>query len=115
MGRRTSVRQWNQGAEEAMNRSAVAASALLSVATAVSGCAIGGSSPPRILNTERIERAIEQAAWTNRSIRTAVTCPAGEPQKAHWSFNCTAAFAKGFATFTVTELDGAGHVHFASP
>ncbi|MGI8801795.1 MAG: DUF4333 domain-containing protein [Solirubrobacteraceae bacterium] len=73
-----------------------------------------GSSPPTILNTEKIERAIEQSSLTQRHKRVNVTCPAGVHQTKGLVFACTAVFRGGTTRFVVTEVDGAGNIHYVA-
>lgn len=77
---------------------------------AATGC---GSSPsPTILNTEKIERAIEASSLAQRGTRVQVTCPSGVYQTKGLVFSCEAIFRGGRTQFVVTELDRAGHVHY---
>ena len=75
---------------------------------AVLGC---GSSSPKILDTERVERAIEQSVLQKRHLKTAVSCPSGIQQKKGVVFRCTATFKGGRTPFVVTEDDN-GAVHY---
>ena len=68
--------------------------------------------PAPILNSERIERAIEQATLTQRNKRVNVSCPSGVLQKKGVVFTCTAAYKGGSGSFIVTETDGTGRVHY---
>jgi uncharacterized protein DUF4333 len=80
---------------------------------AIGGCSLGASaSAPKVLNTVRIERAIEQATLTQRDKRVNVSCPSGVIQKKGVVFTCTAVYKGGGGQFVVTELDGAGSVHY---
>ena len=74
--------------------------------------ACGTSNPPTILNTEKVERAIEQSTLAQRHKRVNVTCPSGVRQVKGLTFACTAVFRGGTTRFVVTELDGAGNVHY---
>ncbi len=82
------------------------------LATALAVGACGSTSTAPILNTERIERAIEQATLTQRNKRVNVSCPSGVLQKKGVVFTCTAAYKGGSGSFIVTETDGAGRVHY---
>jgi hypothetical protein len=84
--------------------------AVIAAGLAIAGC--GASAAPTILNSERVERAIEQTSLTQRHIHTQVTCPSGVHQQKGLSFECTALVGSGSARFTVTQLDDSGHVHF---
>ena len=90
-------------------RSLVAA-ALLVAGLALSAC---GSSPaPTILNTEKVERAIEQSSLAQRGVHAQVSCPSGVHQQAALMFSCTAVVKSDATRFVVTQLDGSGHVHY---
>ncbi len=80
---------------------------------AVSGCG-ASSSGPVILNTEKVERAIEQSSLTQRHIRVQVSCPSGVHQTKGLAFFCTAAFKGGTTQFGVSEADGAGNVRYVA-
>ena len=88
------------------------ASVVSRLATALAVGACGSTSTAPILNTERIERAIEQATLTQRNKRVNVSCPSGVLQKKGVVFTCTAAYKGGSGSFIVTETDGAGRVHY---
>jgi hypothetical protein len=89
---------------------AQAAGTLVAASLAVTAC--GSSHPQTMLNTERVERAIEQSSLVQRGQRVRVTCPAGVHQRKALVFYCTAAAAHISTQFTVTQVDGAGHVHY---
>ena len=75
-------------------------------ATAPSAAAI------TILNTEKVERAIEHSSLAQRGKHAQVSCPSGVHQKKGLVFSCTAVVGRGSTRFVVTELDGSGHVHY---
>ena len=77
---------------------------------AVAGC--GGSDSPTILDTEKVERAIEHSSLTQRGTDAQVTCPSGVHQKAGLTFSCTALVRNDETRFVVTQLDGSGRVHY---
>ena len=83
---------------------------LLAASLAVTAC--GSSESPTILNTEKVERAIEQSSLAQRATRAQVSCPSGMHQKKGSEFSCTAVAKRGSTQFTVTQLDGSGRVHF---
>jgi Domain of unknown function (DUF4333) len=72
----------------------------------------GSSAAPTILNTEKVERAIEQSSLTQRGVHAVASCPAGVRQQKGLKFSCTAVVKGIGTTFAVTELDGSGHVHY---
>jgi len=83
---------------------------LAAASLAVTAC--GSSGSPTILNTEKIERAIEHSSLAQRGIHAQVSCPSGVHQKRGFVFSCTAVVKGGSTRFVVTELDGSGHVHY---
>ena len=72
----------------------------------------GGSATVTILNTEKVERAIEQSILAQKNLRANVSCPSGVHQKKGISFFCTASLRTGQAPFRVTEVDDAGNVTY---
>ena len=89
------------------------AACLLAAAAAAGGLsACGGESKQKILDTERIERAIEKRVLDTRHLRTTVSCPSGVPQKKGRVFRCTAAYSGGRTTFEVRQDDDKGSVHY---
>jgi hypothetical protein len=85
--------------------------AVVLVSLAATAC---GSGAPIILNTEKVERAIEAQTLAQRHKRVNVSCPSGVVQRTGLVFACTAVFRGGQAQFTVTELDAVGHVRFVA-
>ena len=92
-------------------RRSLVAGGLVAASLVVTAC---GKSPEplTILDTEKIERAIERASLTQRNERVHVSCPSGVHQKKGLVFSCTAVGRKIRTTITVTTLDGAGNVRF---
>ncbi|HKP90113.1 MAG TPA: DUF4333 domain-containing protein [Thermoleophilaceae bacterium] len=84
--------------------------AAAAIALAVAGC--GGSDKPKILNTERVERAIEQSIAQKRKIRAMVTCPSGIELKKGKKFRCLAIYEGGRTPFQVTQTDDRGAVKY---
>lgn len=82
----------------------------LAIALGLAAC--GGSSRPKILDTERIERAIEQSVLQKRHLHAQVSCPAGIEQKKGVVFRCTAVYKSGQNPFVVTQDDSRGAVHW---
>ncbi len=91
-------------------RSALVAAVLLPASLALSAC--GSSETPTILDTEKIERAIEDSSLAQRGQRARVSCPSGVHQRKGLEFSCTAVVDRTSTQFVVTELDGAGRVHY---
>ncbi|MEA2309526.1 MAG: hypothetical protein QOI65_1812 [Thermoleophilaceae bacterium] len=92
----------------------IGAGAALAVAGAVAGCGGGSSSfdKNKVLDTERVERAIEQSIVEKRKLTAMVTCPSGVEKKKGLKFRCTAAYKGGTTTFLVTQDDDKGAVHY---
>lgn len=88
----------------------LAVAALVSSGLALTGC--GASAAPTILDTEKIERAIEDSSLTQRGARAQVTCPSGVHQKRGLEFACTAVVGRASTRFAVTQLNGTGRVHY---
>ena len=86
------------------------AAVLIAASLAVTAC--GSSGAPTILNTEKVERAIEQSSLAQRGQHAQVSCPSGVHQRKGLVFSCTAVVGRASTQFVVTELDGSGHVHY---
>jgi Domain of unknown function (DUF4333) len=93
--------------------SSLVAAVLVAASLAFTAC--GSSGAPTILNTEKIERAIEHSSLAQRGKHAQVSCPSGVDQKKGLVFSCTAVVARDSTRFVVTELDGFGHVHYEAP
>jgi hypothetical protein len=78
-------------------------------AGALSAC---GSDRPRILDTERIERAIQDTILQKRHLRAQVSCPSGTEQRKGVVFTCIATYPRGQNPFVVTVDTDAGAVHY---
>lgn len=87
-----------------------AAGLVVGAGLTVLGC--GSSQPPRILDTEKVERAIEGSILAQRQQRARVSCPAGVQQRKGLVFFCTALVARRSTRFVVTQRDAAGHVFY---
>lgn len=68
------------------------------------------TSDPVILNTIRVESAIEQSIKTQRHLSSNVSCPVNIVQKAGVVFKCIASVGGKQFDVVVTETDGKGHV-----
>jgi hypothetical protein len=86
------------------------AGVLVAASLAVTAC--GSSGSPTILNTEKVERAIEHSSLAQRGKQAQVSCPSGVHQKKGLVFSCTAVVDRSSTRFAVTELDGSGQVHY---
>lgn len=71
-----------------------------------------GTSSPVILNTERVERAIEGSILSQRHLASMVSCPVNIVQKAGVVFTCQATVTGRAFPVQVTETDGRGHVTY---
>jgi hypothetical protein len=91
-------------------RCALVAGVLVAASLAVTAC--GSPGAPTILDTEKVERAIEQSSLAQRGMHARVSCPSGVHQKKGLVFSCTAVVKSGSTRFLVTELDGSGQVHY---
>ena len=91
-------------------RATLIAAAAGVVALALAGC--GGSDKPRILDTERVERAIERTVLEKRKIQTMVSCPSGIERKKGKKFRCIAVYKGGRAPVLVTQTDDRGSVRY---
>jgi hypothetical protein len=91
----------------------LAAGAVVAVSLALTACGSSGSAV--ILDTEKVERAIERSSLAQRGKHAQVSCPSGVHQKKGLAFDCTAVVGRGSTRFVVTELDGSGHVHYEAP
>jgi len=79
---------------------------------AVAGCGSQDTVATRILNTEKVERAIEHSSLTQRGANAQVSCPSGVHQKKGVTFSCTAVVKRDRTRFVVNQVDGAGRVHY---
>ena len=98
-----------------MKRSTRGGAAWLALAfsvTALAACGSSNNKPTVILNTEKVERAIEQSILSKRHLKSQVSCPSGVHQQKGLVFKCTAMLKRGATTFDVTEVDGNGNVTY---
>lgn len=94
-------------------RCSLVAAALVAASLAVTAC--GSSESPTILNTEKVEQAIEESSLAQRGTDAEVSCPSGVHQQKGLEFSCTAV-AEGVSTrFVVTQQDDSGQVHYEAP
>jgi Domain of unknown function (DUF4333) len=86
---------------------------------ALGGCGDSGSDgkakAPIILDTKRVERAIEDSILTKRNIKADVDCPSGVHQGRGLTFDCVATTRAGKTTFVVHQQDDKGNVVYAAP
>ena len=92
---------------------AVGAGALIAASFTVMACG-SSTGTVTILNTEKIERAIEQSISNQRQKTTHVSCPSGVHQKKDLVFSCTAKFKGDSTRFVVTQQDASGRVHYVA-
>jgi hypothetical protein len=69
-------------------------------------------SSPVILNTERVERAIESSIAQQRHLASSVSCPVNIVQKAGVVFSCQATVRGRVFPVVVTQTDSSGHVTY---
>jgi uncharacterized protein DUF4333 len=86
--------------------------ALIAIALAAAGLTGCGDSKPKILDTERIERAIERSVLEKRRLQTQVSCPSGIERKKGLVFRCVATYKGGRTPFEVKQDDDKGSVHY---
>ena len=91
-------------------RGPLMAGTLAAAGLAAAGC--GGSDDPTILNTEKVERAIERSSLSQRGAQPRVSCPSGVHQKKGLVFNCSAVLKRTSTRFVVTQVDDAGRVRY---
>lgn len=89
----------------------LAGAALLAVIALIAGW-WNGTSNPVILNTNRVERAIETSIREQRHLASRVSCPVNIVQERGVVFNCFASVRGRQFSVVVTEVDGDGHVTF---
>jgi hypothetical protein len=87
-----------------------AAGVLVAVSLVLSACGSSGSAT--ILNTKKIEGAIEQSSLAQRGEHVQVNCPSSVRQQKGLVFYCVAVLGHSSTRFVVTELNGSGHVHY---
>ena len=84
----------------------------------IGGCGGSGSGAktvaPIILDTKRVERAIEDSILTKRGITAQVDCPSGVHQGKGLTFLCVATTRAGRTTFVVHQRDDEGNVVYAA-
>jgi hypothetical protein len=79
------------------------------IATAgVGATACGSTEPPTILDTEKVERAIEHSSMAQRGQRAQLSCPSGVRQEVGLVFSCIAVVGATSTRFVVTQVDDAG-------
>jgi Domain of unknown function (DUF4333) len=90
----------------------LAAGLICTAGVALSACGAEQPAPVTILNTEKVELAIEHSSMTQRGQHADVSCPSGVHQQKGLGFSCTAV-VKGHATrFAIAQLDGSGRVRY---
>jgi hypothetical protein len=97
-----------------LNRS-LAATLLTGVLVLPALAACGGSDDKPgvvILDTKRVEAAIEQSILQQRDVKADVDCPAGVHQGTGLTFRCSAKTSKGVTVFVVSQTDDRGNVTY---
>jgi hypothetical protein len=77
--------------------------------------ACGSTAPPTILDTEKVERAIEDSSMAQRGQRAQLSCPSGVRQEAGSVFSCTALVGATKTRFVVTQINDTGRVRYEAP
>ena len=90
----------------------IRAGALVVVASLCLTACGKSDEPPKILYTEKVERAIEQSISEQRGKNARVSCPSGVHQKKGLEFACTAVVKRVGTRFVVSQRDDAGQVHY---
>jgi hypothetical protein len=70
------------------------------------------STPPVILDTARVEQAIERSVLSQRHVQAKASCPSGVIQRKGLTFPCVVTYPGGTTTFIVNQLDDKGNVHY---
>jgi len=101
-----------------MTHRATVAVLLACAAATAAGC--GDDAPkvaaPVILDTKRVEHAIEASILAQRKQKADVDCPSGVHQSSGLTFRCVATGRDGTtAVFVVRQTDDAGHVTYDAP
>lgn len=96
-----------------MSARSLCAGGIAAAALFVSAC--GSVEAPNVLDTEKIEVAIERSILEQRDQVADVSCPVGVHQQEGLVFSCTATVPAGDTRFVVTQTDGFGHVHYEAP
>jgi hypothetical protein len=78
---------------------------------ALTACGMGSASSP-VLNSIKLEHAIEQSIQSSRGVTSSVVCPTGVPRQTGIVFECLARLTHGVTPFDVTETDGQGNVSY---
>jgi len=93
---------------------AAAAGLLVAASLTVVACGKTETKTATILNTEKVERAIERSVAAQRGKTASVSCPSGVHQKKGLVFSCTALVKKVSTRFVVTQQDAAGQVRYVA-
>lgn len=92
----------------------VIASGVLAATCLALGACANSETPTAvtILNTGKVERAIETSSLAQRGKRAQVSCPRGVHQQKGLQFSCTAVVKHDSTRFVVQQLDDSGHVRY---
>lgn len=71
-----------------------------------------GTSNPVILDTERVELAIQASILTQRHLHSSVSCPVNIEQRQGVRFYCQATVGRRAYPVLVSQVDDRGHVTF---
>jgi NADPH-dependent curcumin reductase CurA len=78
----------------------------------VLGACGSSEEAPTILNTEKVESAIEQSILNQRGQTADVSCPSGVHQQDALVFTCWATVGSNNTPFVVTQTDASGQVRY---
>lgn len=95
-----------------MRLTAIAVAFVTAASLALAACGSSESQSPTILDTEKVERAIQKSSRDQRKLDARVSCPSGVHQKQGVEFACTATAGGKSTRFLVSQLDNAGRVHY---
>jgi len=114
VGRHTAAHEPPTGPRGRRLGRSLAAGLLVAASLSVAACGKEETKAVTILNTEKVERAIERSVAAQRDQNARVSCPSGVHQKQGVTFSCTATVKRVDTEFVVTQQDGAGRVRYVA-
>ncbi len=85
----------------------------------VAACGSSAPDASKFVDNEKVERAIERSVLAEQHKLTFARCPALETLHRHATFTCSVQeYDRRVGppqTFTVTQVDGSGHVRYVGP
>ncbi len=85
-----------------------------SSSTPAPGAATGAAKPKALLNTHRIELAIEQSVLSQRDVHVKVICPKAIPERKGRDFHCIATEGRVRTPFAVVQRNDEGYVTYSA-